>query len=79
MVRLYENGQPRGSRACNVIHFSLKCRNMNLLEEKKIDSDTQTILSAYQTPNLGKFLEMNWLGGRDSNPDTQIQSLQSYR
>ena len=20
-----------------------------------------------------------WLGGRDSNPDTQIQSLQSYR
>ena len=21
----------------------------------------------------------NWLGGRDSNPDTQIQSLQSYR
>ncbi len=22
--------------------------------------------------------EENWLGGRDSNPDTQIQSLQSY-
>jgi hypothetical protein len=21
----------------------------------------------------------NWLGRRDSNPDTQIQSLQSYR
>ena len=21
----------------------------------------------------------DWLGGRDSNPDTQIQSLQSYR
>src|SRR5580693_3917796 len=21
----------------------------------------------------------NWLGGRDSNPDTQIQNLQSYR
>src|SRR5579859_4619110 len=22
---------------------------------------------------------LDWLGGRDSNPDTQIQSLQSYR
>ncbi len=24
-------------------------------------------------------LQNQWLGGRDSNPDTQIQSLQSYR
>jgi len=24
-------------------------------------------------------LSNEWLGGRDSNPDTQIQSLQSYR
>jgi len=24
-------------------------------------------------------LPNEWLGGRDSNPDTQIQSLQSYR
>jgi len=24
-------------------------------------------------------LKNEWLGGRDSNPDTQIQSLQSYR
>ena len=23
-------------------------------------------------------LEWNWLGGRDSNPDSQIQSLESY-
>ena len=23
--------------------------------------------------------KQDWLGGRDSNPDTQIQSLQSYR
>ena len=23
-------------------------------------------------------LALDWLGGRDSNPDTQIQSLQSY-
>jgi hypothetical protein len=22
--------------------------------------------------------QLDWLGGRDSNPDTQIQSLQSY-
>ncbi len=30
----------------------------------------------------GRNIEVNalkWLGGRDSNPDTQIQSLQSYR
>jgi hypothetical protein len=26
-----------------------------------------------------KVLKNEWLGGRDSNPDTQIQSLQSYR
>ncbi len=26
-----------------------------------------------------KVLQNQWLGGRDSNPDTQIQSLQSYR
>jgi hypothetical protein len=24
-------------------------------------------------------IERNWLGGRDSNPDKQIQSLLSYR
>ncbi len=24
-------------------------------------------------------LNIEWLGRRDSNPDTQIQSLQSYR
>jgi hypothetical protein len=32
---------------------------------------------------MGKLLILKiakeyWLGGRDSNPDTQIQSLQSY-
>jgi len=26
-----------------------------------------------------EVLKNEWLGGRDSNPDTQIQSLQSYR
>jgi hypothetical protein len=25
------------------------------------------------------YSQSNWLGRRDSNPDTQIQSLQSYR
>ncbi len=28
---------------------------------------------------FGQTVELIWLGGRDSNPDTQIQSLQSYR
>src|ERR1700722_8477534 len=26
-----------------------------------------------------QVIEKTWLGGRDSNPDTQIQNLQSYR
>jgi hypothetical protein len=26
-----------------------------------------------------RFDPKDWLGGRDSNPDTQIQNLQSYR
>jgi uncharacterized NAD(P)/FAD-binding protein YdhS len=32
-----------------------------------------------QAEALAKLLVDNWLGRRDSNPDTQIQSLQSYR
>jgi hypothetical protein len=28
--------------------------------------------------NLLQDIKLGWLGGRDSNPDTQIQSLQSY-
>ena len=28
---------------------------------------------------VNKNSQLDWLGGRDSNPDTQIQSLQSYR
>ena len=30
-------------------------------------------------PELAEAISNEWLGGRDSNPDTQIQSLQSYR
>ena len=30
-------------------------------------------------PELAEVISNEWLGGRDSNPDTQIQSLQSYR
>jgi hypothetical protein len=30
-------------------------------------------------PCRPKHAMRDWLGGRDSNPDTQIQSLQSYR
>jgi hypothetical protein len=29
-------------------------------------------------PEIRQVLGNEWLGGRDSNPDTQIQSLQSY-
>jgi hypothetical protein len=31
------------------------------------------------TPMTIHTMVLAWLGGRDSNPDTQIQSLQSYR
>ena len=32
-----------------------------------------------QSEDFRQVLKNEWLGGRDSNPDTQIQSLQSYR
>jgi hypothetical protein len=35
-------------------------------------------LYIYEFTDTKRLLE-NWLGGRDSNPDRQIQSLQSYR
>ncbi len=35
--------------------------------------------SAAVATDFSKAFQNQWLGGRDSNPDTQIQSLQSYR
>jgi hypothetical protein len=35
--------------------------------------------SAVESDSVQEVLPNVWLGGRDSNPDTQIQSLQSYR
>ena len=32
-----------------------------------------------ESDGFQEVLQNKWLGGRDSNPDTQIQSLQSYR
>ena len=32
-----------------------------------------------ESDGFAEVLPNEWLGGRDSNPDTQIQSLQSYR
>ena len=32
-----------------------------------------------ESDGFEEVLPNEWLGGRDSNPDTQIQSLQSYR
>ena len=29
--------------------------------------------------SVSKFLVLNWLGGLDSNQDSQIQSLESYQ
>jgi hypothetical protein len=31
-----------------------------------------------ESKDAADVLKNLWLGGRDSNPDTQIQSLQSY-
>ena len=44
----------------------------------------QSAIQPQQSQNRGsdenpEVLGNEWLGGRDSNPDTQIQSLQSYR
>jgi hypothetical protein len=33
----------------------------------------------WEFAEIREVLKNEWLGGRDSNPDTQIQSLQSYR
>ena len=46
-----------------------------------------SILAILPTPRVSRLLEVIaikqdekiWLGGRDSNPDRQIQNLQSYR
>ena len=35
--------------------------------------------SRKESDGFKEVLPNEWLGGRDSNPDTQIQSLQSYR
>ena len=53
----------------------------------KLDSRTTPQQSAIQpqqqikreSDGFEEVLPNEWLGGRDSNPDTQIQSLQSYR
>jgi hypothetical protein len=35
-------------------------------------------ISKRESEGFEQVLGNHWLGGRDSNPDTQIQSLQSY-
>ena len=59
--------------------------NMSYVD--KLDALTSPQQSATQPQQKPKseadgfeeVLPNEWLGGRDSNPDTQIQSLQSYR
>ncbi len=59
----------------------------NVAYVNKLDVLTSPQQSATQPQQRAKLesdgfeevLPNEWLGGRDSNPDTQIQSLQSYR
>jgi len=59
----------------------------NVAYVDKLDTPTSPQQSATQPQQTAKLesngfkevLGNDWLGGRDSNPDTQIQSLQSYR
>ena len=44
------------------------------LDVRREQPDESTALRDF----VGSGSETGWLGGRDSNPDTQIQSLQSY-
>ena len=44
-------------------------RNATQAQPRKVETEGE----------LAEVFENQWLGGRDSNPDTQIQSLQSYR
>src|SRR5207253_9507812 len=41
-------------------------------------SITQSCRRTLRRRRLFSLREMFWLGGRDSNPDSQIQSLESY-
>ena len=41
--------------------------------------DLPATKSKLESVGFKEVLPNEWLGGRDSNPDTQIQSLQSYR
>ena len=40
---------------------------------------TKNVRQPSRSRTVEVLLPNEWLGGRDSNPDTQIQSLQSYR
>jgi len=57
------------------------------LRSSRVNLETSQELSATQAQpadtdeecEMTEVFANEWLGGRDSNPDTQIQSLQSYR
>jgi hypothetical protein len=59
----------------------------NISHVDKLDARTTPQQSAMppqcaarrESDGFEEVLPNEWLGGRDSNPDTQIQSLQSYR
>ena len=61
-------------------------RSANISFVDKVDGLTSPQQSAIQpqqrieqkSEDFQEMLGNVWLGGRDSNPDTQIQSLQSY-
>ena len=65
-------GLPYSSRqvsVCRLVSFIGRCVGEQL-----------SARSQSREAHAWKWLNWNpWLGGRDSNPDTQIQSLQSYR
>ncbi len=47
---------------------------------RRSTKDRPCIAEGFERGSLdfAEVLRTDWLGGRDSNPDTQIQSLQSY-
>ena len=55
--------------------------NISFVEKRDELTPSATIREkrrAGTSEDFQEVLENVWLGGRDSNPDTQIQSLQSY-
>ena len=74
-MRLYLKTEPTGRFAQKVRSIMQQMQAAGAIQK---DKSRKRYLPCV-VPCVRLVLALEWLGGRDSNPDTQIQSLQSYR